>query len=123
MWPTTIARTAVKEEPASSFYFFYCFKFISTKNINLTFLTSKEMLVDVKTAKITEKGQISIPKEIRRSKGFKNGKKIVILSYENRIEIIPLQTYMKKIYPALMSEKNLAKDWLSKEDEEAWKDL
>lgn len=96
---------------------------MSTKHINLTFLTSKKMIVDVKTATITEKGQISIPKEIRKNKNFKVGNKVVILSYDDRIEIVPMEEYVERIAPALISEKSLAKGWLSKEDEEAWKNL
>ena len=81
------------------------------------------MLIDVKTATITEKGQISIPKLIRRSQGFKEGNKVAILSFNNRIEIMPLKEYYEKIAPALISERSLAKEWLSKKDNKAWKDL
>tara|TARA_B100000315_G_C14339824_1_gene479072 strand:- start:205 stop:450 length:246 start_codon:yes stop_codon:yes gene_type:complete len=81
------------------------------------------MLVEMRTIKITEKGQIAIPKEIRKIKGFKTGSKIAILAFKDHIELRPLKQFNKKIYPVLMSEKALSKDWLSKKDEKAWKDL
>lgn len=80
-------------------------------------------LIDVKTAKITEKGQISIPKDIRESKGFKEGLKVAILAYDDRIELRPLEMINERMLTALASEKVLAKDWNSKEEDDAWKDL
>ncbi len=80
-------------------------------------------LIEMKTSKITSKGQIALPKDIRELEGFKEGTKIVILAYENRVELRPLKQVNEKMFTALASEKSLAKDWLSKEDEEAWKDL
>ena len=79
-------------------------------------------LMEMKTATITQKGQIVIPKSIRDLEGFKEGSKIAILAYEDRIELRPLKQ-IKKMFTALASEKVLAKDWMSKEDEEAWKGL
>ncbi|MEK6955586.1 MAG: AbrB/MazE/SpoVT family DNA-binding domain-containing protein [Nanoarchaeota archaeon] len=78
--------------------------------------------MEMKTATITQKGQIVIPKSIRDLEGFKEGSKIAILAYEDRIELRPLKQ-IKKMFTALASEKVLAKDWMSKEDEEAWKGL
>ena len=92
----------------------------------LTFLTNKMNnmpLLEIKTSKITSKGQIAIPKDIREIEGFKEGTKVAILAFENRIELRPLQQVNERLFTALASEKSLAKDWLSKEDAEAWKDL
>lgn len=80
-------------------------------------------LIEVKTAKITEKGQIAIPKDIRGMEGFKEGSKVAILAFEDRIELRPMKQIHEKMFTALASEKSLAKDWNSKEDEEAWKNL
>ncbi len=80
-------------------------------------------LLEMKTAKITDKGQIALPKCIREKEGFKEGTKIVILAFEDRVELRSLHHMNKKLTTALASEKSLAKDWLSKEDEEAWKNL
>jgi len=77
----------------------------------------------MKTTKITSKGQIAIPKDIRDLEGFREGMKVAILAFENRIELRPLQQINEKMYPTLASEKALAKDWLSREDERAWRNL
>ncbi len=84
----------------------------------------------MKTATITEKGQIAIPKDIRRIKGFKTGERIAIMAFDDHIELRPLEQVKEKlefarekIMTALLSEKSLAKDWMSKEDEKAWKNL
>ena len=77
----------------------------------------------MKTSKITSKGQIALPKDIRDIEGFKEGTKVAILAFENRVELRPLSQVNEKMFTAFASEKSLAKDWLSKEDEEAWKDL
>lgn len=87
-----------------------------------------EELIEIKTAKITEKGQIAIPKEIRK-KGFKEGEKVAILAYENHMEIRPINKIKQldwtkeQIQTILLSEKSLAKEWLTKEEDEAWKNL
>ncbi len=88
-----------------------------------------EELIDIKTAKITEKGQIAIPKDIRNKKGFKEGEKVAILSYRDHMEIRPINQIKKLdiskegIQTALLSEKSLAKDWATKEEDEAWRNL
>jgi AbrB family looped-hinge helix DNA binding protein len=87
-----------------------------------------EELIEIKTAKITEKGQIAIPKEIRK-KGFKEGEKVAILAYSDHMEIRPINQIknwdLKKegIQTALLSEKILAKEWLTKEEDQTWKNL
>lgn len=80
-------------------------------------------LIEMKSAKITEKGQIAIPKDIRDIEGFKVGTKIAILAFENHVELRPMNQISEKVLCAIASEKSLAKDWLSKEDEKAWKNL
>ena len=80
-------------------------------------------LVEIKSAKITKKGQIAIPKDIRDVEGFKEGSKIAILAFNDRIELRPIKQLNEKMFTALATEKVLAKDWNSKEDEQAWKDL
>ena len=77
----------------------------------------------MKTVTIISKGQIAIPLELRKGKIFKEGEKVVLIAFDERIEIIPLSIFKKKIAPALASEKALAKEWLSEEDEKAWKNL
>jgi AbrB family looped-hinge helix DNA binding protein len=84
-----------------------------------------EEIKDIRTATITEKGQICIPNIARTLAGFKEGTKISVVVYTDRVELRPLK--QEKMSEALLcmlaSEEVLAKNWMSKEDEEAWKDL
>jgi len=77
----------------------------------------------MKSVTITEKGQIAIPKELRKNKEFKNGSKLVVLSFGDRIEIRPITKISESLQNSLLSEKALAKEWLSKEEDKAWKNL
>ena len=60
-------------------------------------------LVGLKTATITSKGQISIPKDIREIEGFKEGAKIAIFAYEGKIEIRLLNKMKNRILTPLLS--------------------
>ena len=85
----------------------------------------REEINDIRTVRITSKGQISIPSSVRAKVGFKEGTKVSVVAYDDRIELRPLK--VDKMNDALLcmlaSEEALAKNWLSKEDEEAWMDL
>ena len=85
----------------------------------------QEEIKDIRTVKITSKGQISIPSVVRARAGFEEGAKVNVISYDDRVELRPMKK--EKLSDAMMamlaSEKAFAKNWLSKEDEEAWKDL
>ncbi|MEA3329894.1 MAG: AbrB/MazE/SpoVT family DNA-binding domain-containing protein [Nanoarchaeota archaeon] len=80
---------------------------------------------DIRTATLTSKGQICIPNVARNLVGFKEGAKISIVVYSDRIELKPMKNeeLNNALFCMLASEEVLAKNWLSKEDEEAWKDL
>lgn len=78
-------------------------------------------LIEIKTGTITRKGQIVIPKNIRKS--FKEGTKVAILAYDDRIELRPLNTVEETLSCAFATEKTLARDWESKEEDEAWENL
>lgn len=80
-------------------------------------------LVEIKSATITEKGQIAIPRNIREMKGFEEGSKIAILAYEDHIELRPMSQISRRMDAALASEKVLAKEWNTPEEDKAWKDL
>ncbi|PIS16371.1 MAG: AbrB family transcriptional regulator [Candidatus Portnoybacteria bacterium CG09_land_8_20_14_0_10_44_13] len=82
----------------------------------------REQIKEIKTATITEKGQICIP-AISRVKGFKEGSKISIIVYENKIELRPMKKLSDAMMAMLASEEVLAKSWNTKEEDEAWKDL
>ena len=79
-------------------------------------------LIEIKSATITEKGQIAIPKDIR-GKGFEEGSKVAILAFDDHVELRPMKQINKKMELAFASEKSLAKDWDTKEEDRAWKNL
>lgn len=78
---------------------------------------------EIRTATITSKGQVCIPNIARTIEGFKKGSKISIIVYQDKVEIIPMKKMSDAMMAMLASEEVLAKNWLSKEDEKAWKDL
>ena len=69
--------------------------------------------MQIDTTKMSSRGQVVIPLEMR--KDIKEGDKLIVIRKDDEIII-------KKSIPesALLSEKSLAKAWLSKEDEEAF---
>ena len=85
----------------------------------------QEEIKEIKTVKITDKGQICIPNTARNLAGFREGTKISVVVYSDRVELRPLkkENMNEALLCMLASESALAKNWLSKEDEEAWKDL
>ena len=72
------------------------------------------MIID--TTKMSSRGQVVIPLDIR--KDIKEGEKLIVIRKGDEI-------ILKKSIPetALWSEKSLAKTWLNKKEDEAWKDL
>mgnify|MGYP001588749129 FL=1 len=72
------------------------------------------MIID--TTKMSSRGQVVIPLDLR--KGINEGDKLIVIRKNDEI-------ILKKSIPemALWSEKSLAKTWLNKEEDEAWKDL
>ena len=48
------------------------------------------------TVTVSPKYQVVIPKQVRESMGIFSGQKIQVLTYQNRIELIPIKT-MKKM--------------------------
>ena len=78
---------------------------------------------EIKTATITNKGQICIPKAARNLEGFQEGAKISILVYPDKIELKPMKKINEELLPALISEEALGEAWNTPEEDEAWKDL
>lgn len=70
----------------------------------------------IETTKMSSRGQIVIPLDMR--KDINEGDKLIIV--RNGDEII-----LKKSIPesALLSEKSFARTWLNRKEDEAWKDL
>ena len=73
--------------------------------------------MEIATTKLSSRGQIVIPVGLR--KGFVEGENLVILK-EGEDLIIRKE---RKFSNILADDKLLSEDWLSAEDEEAWKDL
>mgnify|MGYP001584513875 FL=1 len=69
--------------------------------------------MQIDTTKMSSRGQIVIPLEMR--KGINEGDKLIIIRKDDEI-------ILKKSIPetAILSEKSLSKAWLSKEDEKAF---
>jgi len=72
--------------------------------------------MQIDTTKMSSRGQVVIPIDLR--KGINEGEKLIVIRKGDEI-------ILKKSIPeiALLSEKSLAKTWLTKEEDEAWKDL
>ena len=99
------------------------FKYFFLLFLQIRIGVMKMNLIEIKSATITEKGQIAIPSNLRKRGGFKEGSKVAILAFEDHIEIRHMKQIGKKIGTAIASEKVLAKDWNKKEEDEAWKNL
>ena len=85
----------------------------------------QEEIKDIRTVKITRKGQISIPSTIRARAGFEEGSKVNVISYDDRVELRPMkkEKMSEAMLCAIMSEEALAKNWDTPEEDETWKDL
>lgn len=72
--------------------------------------------MQIDTTKMSSRGQVVIPLDMRGD--IKEGDKLIIIRKDDEI-------ILKKSISewALLSEKSLAKNWLNKEEDEAWKDL
>ena len=72
--------------------------------------------MQIDTTKMSSRGQIVIPLEMR--KDIKEGDKLIVIRKDDEIII-------KKSIPesALWSEKSLSRTWLNKEEDEIWKNL
>ncbi len=85
----------------------------------------QEEIREIRTVKITRKGQVSIPSAVRARAGFEEGAKVNVIAYDDRVELRPMKK--EKISEAMMcyimSEEALAKNWDTPEEDEAWKDL
>ncbi|HLD55153.1 MAG TPA: AbrB/MazE/SpoVT family DNA-binding domain-containing protein [Candidatus Nanoarchaeia archaeon] len=83
----------------------------------------QEEIKEIRTVTITQKGQISIPRIARTLAGFKEGTKISLVVYADRVELKPLKKINEDILPVLISEEVLAEAWDNPEEDEIWKDL
>ena len=80
-------------------------------------------LLGIKSATITDKGQISISKRLREKKGFTEGSKIALLEFDDHVELRRMDEIEERFGTAFASEKSLGKLWNLKEEDERWKNL
>ena len=81
-------------------------------------------MTQVEIITVSRKGQVVLPKNVREEMRVNQGSKLLLIEKEGRVTLSKLDTLLKdKSFTLLTSEKSLAKDWLSKEEEKAWKDL
>ncbi len=78
--------------------------------------------IELKTVKVSQKGQIVIPIDIQRELNIKKGDKLILVKEGRRLMLEKPQRFAKKItdeFKDLMklSEPSLRKLWLNKEDE------
>lgn len=79
---------------------------------------------EVKTIKMTESGQINIPLEIRKRAGLKEGTKIKVIAYKDRVELRSSEEVPEEVMLFYkLSEEALRINWDNPEEDEAWKDL
>ena len=78
---------------------------------------------EIRTATISEKGQICIPNIARSLAGFKEGTKVSVVVYNDRVELRPLKKLSDAMLSMFASEEVLAEAWDTPEEDEAWKDL
>ncbi len=76
----------------------------------------------LKTVKVSDKGQISIPSEIREEAGIERGDELVLIEDRGKILLEKVETASKEIkddFKDLLkfSEHSLKKLWLNKEND------
>lgn len=78
----------------------------------------------IKTLKLSDKGQISIPKEIRNDMHLKKGDKLLLMTKGEKLILQKADFLLKKlevdkesIGNMMLSEESLKKDWDNKYDE------
>ncbi|MDO8428943.1 MAG: AbrB/MazE/SpoVT family DNA-binding domain-containing protein [Candidatus Diapherotrites archaeon] len=92
------------------------------------------MNVRIRSVVMSDRGQIVIPEEVRQDLNL-NGRQALVLIERNNEIIIKKESevasavfgktnsFNEKMSSAILSEKKLAKEWLSKKEDQAWKDL
>ena len=80
--------------------------------------------MDLKTIKLSEKGQISIPKEIRKEMNLKKGDKLVMIAKDEKLILQKADKLLKNlnieeesVHNMLASQETLKKDWDNKYDD------
>lgn len=86
-------------------------------------------MTQVEIITVSKKGQVVLPKEVREALRIDSGSKLFLVQRKGEVTLKKVESLIEKekqsdkLFTAFASEKSLAKDWLSKEEDEAWKDL
>ena len=80
---------------------------------------------EVEIITVSKKGQVVLPKNIRTQLHIHQGSKLLLIQKKDKITLSKVDSLIEKElsekkFTLLASEKSLAKDWLSKEEEKAW---
>lgn len=85
----------------------------------------------IETIKVSSKGQIVIPEEVRLRFHIKEGTKLILLEKENKLVLEKEEDFLKDIERLeaereregwiLLGEKSMAQIWDNQKDEEEWK--
>jgi len=91
------------------------------------------MPVRIRTVTMSERGQIVIPEDMRKDLRLSGKEALVLIERGNELlmrkesdvasNILRAKPASEKMSSALLSEKALAKEWLSKEEDLAWRHL
>ena len=99
-------------------------KFKYRSKIILTCKIFGEMKMEIKTIKLSGKGQISIPKDIRKELHLKNGDKLVLMTQGGQLILQKADLLLKRLNVSeesvanmMISQETLKKDWDNKYDE------
>ena len=86
-------------------------------------------MTQVEIITVSKKGQVVLPKKVREELSIVSGSKLFLVQRNGELTLKKVETLLEKeededkLFTVLASEKSLAKDWLSKEEDKAWKDL
>ena len=86
-------------------------------------------MTQVEIITVSKKGQVVLPKKVREELSIVSGSKLFLVQRKGEVTLKKVEALISKeknndqLFTALASEKSLAKDWLSKEEDDAWKNL
>ena len=86
-------------------------------------------MTQVEIITVSKKGQVVLPKRVRDELSIVSGSKLLLVQRKGEVTLKKVESLIgkekdeDKLFTVLASEKSLAKDWLSKEEDEAWKGL
>ncbi len=77
-------------------------------------------MTQVEIITVSKKGQVVLPKKTREEMAIEQGSKLLLVEKSGKIILTKVDQLLEEEFSTMLaSEKSLAKDWLSKEEEEA----